>query len=145
MGSGQIPSARLWPTPPAVEAARGYSISCADGEDPFDRSTRSIISGVASAADFSNVSSTGTIIQTVALTNDATTTPFSNDYVHRYTDINPGIDGIFVLTLTDDYPYSNDDGYDINLLRLEEIVPEPATMSLLALGGLAILRRRKNK
>jgi hypothetical protein len=28
-------------------------------------------------------------------------------------------------------------------LRVEYLVPEPATLSLLALGGLALLRRRK--
>jgi hypothetical protein len=37
----------------------------------------------------------------------------------------------------------NDDAFDLETLDIAQIVPEPATMAVLGLGGLAILRRRR--
>jgi hypothetical protein len=40
---------------------------------------------------------------------------------------------------------SDHDVASFHLLGLSEVIPEPATMSLLAIGGIALIRRRKNR
>jgi len=75
-----------------------------------------------------------------------------NGYVAQWTGIQPGAGGAFTLRfapaidaeLPEAYRESNQDGrgYAPAGIMLQE-VPEPASMALLALGGLALLKRRK--
>lgn len=100
--------------------------------------------------DFVNTSSAGTTISTVAVANDTTTMKNTNDllgYVPRFTNISPGADGDFTISM---YCVDAAGGGPLpmaymNGFRLTEVVPEPATMSLLALGAAALLRRRKRQ
>ncbi len=55
--------------------------------------------------------------------------PFGNPYISGYTG--------------GDLGGANAGGYDAFLVKFEAPIPEPATMSLLALGGVAVLRQRK--
>lgn len=73
-------------------------------------------------------------------------------YVAKWTGIQPGADGDLTLRVTyavdaqipEAYRAANEEvkGYGPAGIMLEE-VPEPATMGLLALGALAVLRRRR--
>ncbi len=75
-----------------------------------------------------------------------------NGYVAMWTGIQSGADGAFTLRfapaidaeLPEEYRATNQDGrgYAPAGIMLQE-VPEPASMALLAMGGLALLRRRK--
>ncbi len=47
------------------------------------------------------------------------------------------------LFANDHFPDAKGSGQEYDTMRMGTLVPEPATMSLLALGGLAILRRRR--
>ena len=51
--------------------------------------------------------------------------------------------GTYMLPYTFTYAYGAGGATTFTGLRVGTLVPEPATMSLLALGGLAVLRRRK--
>jgi len=68
----------------------------------------------------------------------------ANGYVARWTEIDPGADGAITIRAEAD-PASSDTGrkaYAFDAVQLTEI-PEPATMSLLGLGALALIRRRR--
>lgn len=68
-------------------------------------------------------------------------------YVAQWTDIDPGADGYFEVKSQqyDQGPGSGGSkGYGIHGLRLQE-VPEPATLSLLALGAAGLLGRRRSR
>ncbi len=56
-----------------------------------------------------------------------------------FSSITTGLDGTFVITFTGGNPTVQ----AIRITELAAIVPEPATMSLLALAGVAMLRRRR--
>jgi hypothetical protein len=75
-------------------------------------------------------------------------------FVAAWTDIDPGIDGDFTIVsqqYTGAIPVSVDaggmadalKGYGITGIRLERVVPEPATLALLALGSVGLLRQRR--
>jgi len=69
-------------------------------------------------------------------------------WVHHYTNINPGADGDIVVTIDGDPAYGGPAySAEWNVMRFSEIenIPEPATMSLLALGGLSVLLKRPRK
>jgi len=76
-------------------------------------------------------------------------------FVARWTDIDPGADGafsVFCEQYTGAIPTSVDSGgmadatkgYVLNVVRLQE-VPEPATLLLLGLGGLALATKRQRR
>lgn len=98
--------------------------------------TKLVITG---ADSFTNTSSAGATVMTTNVANDTTILPIINGttgYVARFDAINAGSDGSIVIQLS----AIGTNGY-VNAIRLAE-VPEPATMGLLGLGALAILRRR---
>ena len=74
-------------------------------------------------------------------------------FVAMWTGITPGPDGKFNINFraatSSEVPEAYRAGMNANSgygpagLMLQEVVPEPAAMSLLALGGLAMLRRRR--
>lgn len=75
-------------------------------------------------------------------------------FVAAWTDIDPGSDGDFTIVsqqYTGAIPASVDagevadgsKGYGVTGIRLERVVPEPATLALLALGSAGLLRRRR--
>lgn len=53
--------------------------------------------------------------------------------------------GSYMLPHTFIYAYGAGGATDFTGIRLGTLIPEPATMSMLALGGLAVLRRRRSK
>ena len=65
-------------------------------------------------------------------------------YIAYWTDIAPGDDGTISVISQQYVAGGGTKGYGLHGIMLQE-VPEPATMSLLALGGLALLRRRRRK
>jgi hypothetical protein len=94
---------------------------------------------------FTNASSTGATFSgpadpTVEF-NTGYNTAASSGYVARFTNVHPGSDGDMVVTAG--LGPHNTDGmkWYVNELKLIE-VPEPSTVTLLVLGGLALLRRR---
>ena len=60
----------------------------------------------------------------------------------RWTDINPGEDGVITFTMDTTWDGSNANIGYLNAMRLEAI-PEPSTALLGGLGLLALLRRRR--
>jgi len=69
---------------------------------------------------------------------------YNEGYVARWTGIDPGSDGTITICVEAD-PASDDNGrkaYSFDVYKLVQI-PEPATMSLLGLGALALIRRRR--
>jgi len=65
-------------------------------------------------------------------------------YIAYWTGIDPGDDGT-ISVISEQYAAGGGSkGYGLHGIMLQE-VPEPASMALLALGGLAVLRRRKQR
>lgn len=73
----------------------------------------------------------------------------TNGYVARFSDIAPGADGSVTVRVT---PLLNGETWSggtsdgrifLNQLKVIEVVPEPATLGLLAAGGLMLIRRRR--
>lgn len=58
----------------------------------------------------------------------------------QFSDIDAGADGTFTLTLD----LTQGGNQYINGFSLEQVVPEPASLGLLGLGGLCLLRRRQH-
>ena len=94
------------------------------------------------ADSFTNTSSTGVKVNGV----DDVSISFGNNtaegYVAEWSDVKCGSDGDFAIRTVWDNSEAGSKGYGVGVFRLEQ-VPEPATMSLLALGGLNELIRRK--
>lgn len=98
---------------------------------------------------FVNASTAGTLIGTKNVANDTASIVQINQvngYVPRFSNINPGSDGVITIRVTGDavnpaFPGAQPGVY-LNGFRLAE-VPEPATMALLALGMVTLLRRRR--
>lgn len=111
---------------------------------------RSALNTISSADSFTNSSSVATDNNGNPLFSgpgDASTrlpADNPNGYIARFIDIDPGTNGTVVLTVSwDGEAGSEYKGKYSNALMLQE-VPEPATLSLLALGGLTLgLRRRR--
>jgi hypothetical protein len=67
----------------------------------------------------------------------------ANTSVDAFAQILPDANGEIVVTFASAADSDSDYGY-MNAMTIETVaVPEPATMSLLSLGGLAVLRRRR--
>jgi hypothetical protein len=112
-------------------ALYGDRAASADGVERFTL-------GGADAA--TNSSSTGVVSTFVT---DMQTRPnAAAGNVVRWTDIHPGADGTITIDVDPEVTSPSNIAY-LSAMRLEE-VPEPATMSLLALGGLAMLKRRRH-
>lgn len=107
---------------------------------------------IKNAASFTNATTVGTGVQilTTNVANDTTRMPDDGTIVIHYTDIVPtgsGLSGTFSI----DEPAFLDNAAGTAsgpgrwcAFRLEQIaVPEPASLSLLALGGLALLRHQR--
>jgi hypothetical protein len=87
-----------------------------------------------------NISSTGIID---AFTTRQETRPNAADgNVIRWTRIDPGDDGIITVDVDPEFSSANNIVY-LSAMRLEAL-PEPGTLALLGLGGLATLRRRRS-
>jgi len=114
------------------------------------RNTKYVISDIAGFV--SNDSSVGTIKATTTIANDTTVfnTGYNtvNGYVARWSYINPGPDGDFTVRANwAGAAYGGDTtspgkAYAFDAFCLIEEVPEPATLAIFGMGGLAILRRR---
>lgn len=109
------------------------------GSDYASRTTKFLISD---ADSFNNMSSSGvTIADAGASTTFVTGNNVATGYVARWTGIRSGTDGDFTVW-SGDATFGVVKPYVVQVFKLAE-VPEPATLSLLALGGLALLRRRR--
>ena len=97
---------------------------------------------IAGADSFTNSSSSGVTVISPSEVAFCTGHNTVTGYVAQWPDIAPGSDGIFSVTSTRHDAYT-EKGYAMTVFRLEEVVPEPATVGLLCLGGLALLRRRR--
>lgn len=99
------------------------------GADGLER----FVLGGADAA--TNISSTGIFD---AFTTDQQTRPnAATGHVIRWTDINPGADGIITVTMDPEFTSANNIAY-LNAMRLEEL-PEPTTITMGLLGVLGFI------
>lgn len=101
----------------------------------------------ASTAGTDNVSETfsnGTVVLTANQVRFNTGDNHGAGYVARWTGIDPGTDA--AITIRAEADPASDSGYkaySFDVYKLVQI-PEPASMSLLGLGALALIRRRRN-
>lgn len=109
--------------------------------------TRYTVATIAGADSFSNTSSADATKSTVSILNDTATVMTGYNTiagsVARFSDINAGADGSFYI---DVYGAGVSNGEN-NLWYLNAMqvtaVPEPAALSLLGLGAVALIRRRR--
>jgi hypothetical protein len=94
---------------------------------------------------FVNASTAGTITADGGLSTHLDTgKTYLNGQVARWTDINAGADNTFTVTVGFSNYNTNLNTWFLTHMKLVEApVPEPATLSLLALGGLLGMRRRR--
>lgn len=89
---------------------------------------------------FTNASTAGAAISTLNVADDTVTIASNNTttgYVGRWTGIQAGADGDVVIAIA-----GSPTNWYLNGMMLAQ-VPEPATLTVLALGGLSLLARRR--
>ncbi len=108
--------------------------------DGFERFT---LGGADSATNSSSVD-THCVVVSPTVTDLQTRPNAAEGNVVRWTDIDPGADGIITINVDPEFHGNNSNIAYLMAMRLEE-VPEPATMSLLVLGGLGVMLRRRRR
>lgn len=88
-----------------------------------------------------NISSSG-IINAFVTEQETRDNPVPSGVI-RWQDINPGADGTITVDVEPELVANANVAY-ISALRLEEVVPEPSSLALIALSGLFIARRRRS-
>lgn len=105
---------------------------------------RYTITEIGSADAYANTSSVGATIagaQTTVMTGNNT----ANGYVAKYSNILAGNDGSFYVDIYGLGNSGNTYKWYANAVSLSEtVVPEPASLSLIGLAGLAMLKRRRS-
>ena len=109
-----------------------------DGNLVADGAERFTLGGADGAT---NSSSTG--IVSTFITDMETRPNATAGNVVRWTSIDPGTDGIITIDMNPEVDDGNNIAY-LSAVRLQE-TPESATMSLLAIGGLSVLLKRRRK
>ena len=104
-----------------------------------DGAERFTLGGADSAT---NSSSTGIVGPGEFITDMETRPNAATGNVVHWTAIDPGADGIITIDIDPEFNNNLSNIAYLSAVRLEA-TPEPATMSLLVLGGLAMLRRRR--
>jgi hypothetical protein len=108
---------------------------------PGTQPTNTTGATITGADSFENVTTVGGagggFLATTFVTNDTAHVLQSAQSVIHFTNIAPGLDGTFAINNVSSVSYSR-----VGALRLE-VIPEPATLSLLGLGVLGLLRRRR--